>query len=127
MERVNSAEVKEIMDNCTTPDATVEAMITAANQIVNNVFGTTTHTDELLIEIEKWLSAHMVASTVFRMASDEKVGDASVKYTGQWGKRLESTPYGQMVLLLDTSGKMANTGKMAASIYAVKGEGNDNI
>jgi len=121
MERVNSAQVKEIMDGCTTPDATVEAMITAANLIVDKIFvDDVSISEELLTEIEKWLSAHMVASTVFRMTSDEKLGDASVTYTGKWGKNLESTPYGQMVLVLDVSGKMANMGKMAASIYAVK-------
>jgi len=54
-----------------------------------------------------------------RMASKEKVGEAEVTYTGKWGELLKSTPYGQMVLLLDTTGKIANAGKAKASMYAI--------
>ena len=63
----------------------------------------------------------MIASSLDRVASEEKLGDASIKYTGQWGKKLESTPYGQMVLTLDPTGLIGNLGKSAATIYAVKG------
>jgi hypothetical protein len=119
--RVTASEVKEIIEGCTTSDAMVDIMIEAASEVVTQVFeddediGTT-----LLKEIERWLTAHMVVSTVFRMGSEEKVGDAQIKYTGQWGKKLESTPYGQMVLLLDTTGKMARSGKIGATISAIK-------
>jgi hypothetical protein len=115
--RVSATEVKEIMDNCTVGDTIVGTFITGANGIVNAVFDTTDIT--VYKEIERWLTAHMLASTLARTTSEEKIGDASVKYTGKWGSKLESTPYGQMVLLLDTSGKMANAGKMAASIFAI--------
>jgi len=118
--RVDYDDVKAIMDNCTTADATVTIFITTANAIINKVFANdTTMTEDLLTEMEKWLAAHLIASTVFRTASEEKLGDASIKYTGEWGKKLESTPYGQMVLILDSSGLMANAGKMSATITAV--------
>ena len=118
--RVDYDDVKAIMDNCTTADATVTIFITTANAIINKVFASdTTMTEDLLTEMEKWLAAHLIASTVFRTASEEKLGDASLKYTGEWGKKLESTPYGQMVLILDSSGLMANAGKMSATITAV--------
>ena len=118
--RVDYDDVKAIMDNCTTADATVTIFITTANAIINKVFANdTTMTEDLFTEMEKWLAAHLIASTVFRTASEEKLGDASIKYTGEWGKKLESTPYGQMVLILDSSGLMANAGKMSATITAV--------
>jgi hypothetical protein len=118
--RVDYDDVKAIMDNCTTANATITIFITTANTIINKVFANdVTMSEEVLTEIEKWLAAHLIASTVFRTTSEEKLGDASVKYTGEWGKKLESTPYGQMVLILDSSGLMANAGKMSASIYAV--------
>ena len=120
MARVTHDEVKEIMDNCTVTDAIVDTFIGAATELITQVFTDGTVGDTLLKEIERWLTAHMLASTLSRTTSDEKLGDASVKFTGVWGKRLELTPYGQMVLILDTSGKMANAGKMAASIYAVE-------
>ena len=117
--RVTATEVKSIMDGCTTADTVVETLIKGASETVNSIFNTTDLT--LYKEIERWLTAHMLASTLARTTSEEKIGDASAKYTGKWGSKLESTPYGQMVLILDTTGKMANAGKMEASIYAVKG------
>jgi hypothetical protein len=118
--RVDYDDVKAIMDNCTTADATVTVFITTANTIINKVFANdTTMSEDVLTEVEKWLAAHLIASTVFRTTSEEKLGDASLKYTGEWGKKLESTPYGQMVLILDASGLMANAGKMSATITAV--------
>jgi hypothetical protein len=118
--RVDYDDVKAIMDGCTTAGATVTIFITSANALINRVFvNDATMTEDMLTEIEKWLAAHLIASTVFRTTSDEKLGDASVKYTGEWGKKLESTPYGQMVLLLDASGLLANAGKMSATITAV--------
>ena len=117
--RVTHSEVKIIMDNCTVADGTVNTFIAAGTLIIDSVFGSA-NTDALTKEIERWFVAHMLASTLVRTTSDEKVGDASVKYTGQWGKRLESTPYGQMVLQLDTTGAMAKLGKTSASIYAIE-------
>ena len=119
MARVSAIEVKEIMDNCTVIDAVVDTFIDASTALIDKIYADTLITDTLLKEIERWLTAHMLASTLARTTSDEKLGDASVKYTGQWGKKLESTPYGQMVLILDPTGLMANAGKMAATITAV--------
>ena len=50
----------------------------------------------------------------------EKLGDATVMYTGKWDKYLASTPYGQMVLTLDFTNRLGKLGKSSASIYAVK-------
>lgn len=118
--RTTIAEVKLIMKSCTAADATITAMIAAASGIVDTVFANdTTLTTTTLESIEQWLTAHFLASTFNRVASEEKLGDAQVTYTGKWGEGLRSTPYGQMVLLLDTTGLMANSSKQAASIYAI--------
>jgi hypothetical protein len=115
--RVTATEVKEIMDSCTVTDSIVGTFIKGANEVVNTVLGTSTTEYK---EIERWLTAHMIASTLHRTTSEEKLGDASVVYTGKWGEKLSSTPYGQMVLLLDTSGKMATMGKQTATITAIE-------
>ncbi len=121
MARVTIAEVKAIMDNCTVADATITAMIGAATELITETFEEdTTLTTTQKKEIERWLVAHMLASTLHRTTSEEKVGDASVKYTGKFGMRLESTPYGQMVLMLDVTGKLQNSGRRGASIYSVE-------
>ena len=120
MERTTEAEVKAIMDNCTVDNSVITPFLTAASELVTQVFsGDSTLSDTLLEEIEKWLTAHMLACTICRTTSQEQVGDVSVKYTGYWSKNLESTSYGQMVLVLDITGKMANLGKKGASIHAV--------
>jgi len=120
--RTTHDEVLEIMDSgCTVSHSVIDRLITAASAVVDQVFlGDADIGDTLLEEIECWYTAHMIASTLYRTTSEEKVGDATAKYTGQWGKKLESTPYGQMVLILDTTGKMARAGKIAASIHAVE-------
>jgi hypothetical protein len=119
--RVVASEVRQIMDNCTLSDQVVDSFIVAGTEVITEVFeGDTEINTALLKEIERWFVAHMLASTLHRTTSEEKVGDASMKYTGKWEKNLESTPYGQVVLTLDVSGRMANVGKMRASIYAVK-------
>lgn len=121
MVRTTSTEVLQLMDGCTTNSTIIDSLIKAASMIVDRVFsGDTTMSSAQLTEIERWLTAHMIASTVFRSASEEKIGDAAIKYAGKWGEMLKSTPYGQMVLLLDTSMLMSKAGKELASIYAVK-------
>lgn len=119
--RTTSAEVLEIMDNCTVSTSIIDNIITVASNLVDQVFENDTEADSTTLEaIEQYLTAHILASTISRTTSEEKLGDAFVKYTGKWGEQLKSTPYGQMILVLDFTGKMAKSGKTAASIYAVK-------
>jgi len=49
----------------------------------------------------------------------EQVGDAKVEYIGKFGMGLDSTPYGQTLKMLDTSGELAAADKKKASIYAI--------
>lgn len=119
MARVTPAEVKVILDNTELSDAVLTAYITGANAMVTSVLGDADVPASVLKEIERWLAAHMVAVSRERTAEAEEAGGARVKYTGQYGTGLASTPYGQMVMALDPTGKMATTGKRAVSFYAV--------
>ena len=120
MARTTATEVKAILDGCTLADATVDEFIHSANLVVTDVLGDDSDlSDSQLEDIERWLTAHLISATTWRTAKIEKVGEASVTYTGVFGKYLEMTPYGQMVKLLDTTGKMGNIGKKGASIYAI--------
>ena len=117
--RVTATEVKAIMPEVVILDATVDLYIAAGSLLIDSVFGAT-NTDALTKQIETWFIAHMIASTQSRMSIEEKLGDASVKYHDWKGEGLSSTPYGQVILLLDNLGLMSNIGKRAASIYAIK-------
>lgn len=119
--RVTAEEVQAIMEG-TFADSDIidETYIVAASALVDQVFsGDANIGDTLLKEIERWLTAHMIAISLQRTAASEEIEGAKVKWTGSWGKGLESTSYGQMVLLLDTSGKMAKAGKAAIKIRAI--------
>ena len=118
--RTTSAKVLQILDGCTLTGTVVDVFIATASRVLDSVFASdTTMTADQLIDIETWLAAHMIACTLHRQASQEQVDDASIKYTGFWSKDLESTSYGQMVKVIDTSGKMANAGKKLASMTAI--------
>lgn len=126
MARVTFDEVVEIMDNCNLSSTVITTYINAANILLNSIFGISNPEEEsseqetdLYKEMERWLAAHMIASTRFRIASLEQVGDAKVEYIGKFGMGLDSTPYGQTLKMLDTSGELAAADKKKASIYAI--------
>lgn len=125
-------EVLEIMKGCVLTENQIHPFMKSANMLIERVFeyDTTTTTDQKA-EIEKWLTAHLVTSVYgvsgttgsSGMIKSEKIGDAEISYaisSGAFGKGLDSTPYGVMAKQLDTTGLLANAGKMAASIFAIK-------
>ena len=120
MARVTATEVKAIMNNCTATDSTVGTFILAANKLVSEVFEDSDLDAGMLKEIERYLTAHIISSTVERQTTEEKLGDASVKYAGKWGDKLSSTSYGQIAMILDTEGLLAKMGKMSATITAIE-------
>ena len=113
--RVTATEVKEIFDT-TLSDAQLDTFILAANLVVTEKLSTSGLSTAMLKEIERWLSAHLAAIRD-QMPSQEKIGDASVRYQGETGMGLRFTSYGQQVMLLDTTGTLANSlGKKGAVI-----------
>lgn len=122
--RVTEEEVLEVMPSDTTlTEDTILPFITSANVFVTDLLAAV-HTDAILKEIEKWLSAHMATVARERLSKEAGAGGAYIKYAGEWGQELSSTQFGQMVLMLDTSNKLRNLkdGKKQAYLYAVPGE-----
>ena len=119
MARTTATEVKQILDNSTLADAIVDAYIIAANALVTKLLSGKGLGDVLMEEIERWLTAHMISVTRERMGAKEEAGGAKIEYTGTYGQALKSSPYGQMVMTLDTTGNMAASGGKKASIYAI--------
>ena len=122
MARTTVNAVLAIMGRSSAGTVDIEAFITSANLVVSRVFsGDTTTSLELLTEIETWYTAHMLAATIWKQVEEEKVGDATIKYAGKTGMKLEYTSYGQMVMQLDPTGKMeASIGKRQWKITAIK-------
>ena len=123
MARIDATAVRLILNtNVTILDASIDAIIGDANNLVTEILGDDSElTASMKASIEKWLTAHMIVCTVERMEAKAKGGPAEVTYTGKWGKGLESTSYGQMAMTLDTTGKLraVMSGK-AATIFAVE-------
>ena len=103
MARVTSQEVKEII---TTSKEDLRAFITPANLIVTEKLSSE-HSDALLKEIERWLSAHFIACSE-RQPTKIRIGESETSWNWNQTQGLESTTYGQAVLALDTSGVMSN-------------------
>jgi len=119
MARTTATEVKQIIDTDLS-DTIVDAFIAGATELVTEVLGSdTTITDTLKEEIERWLTAHMLASTRVQQLASGKAGPAAAVYQGKTGMKLESTMYGQTVMTLDSTGKFAALGGKSAMIYAV--------
>jgi hypothetical protein len=119
---VTASDVRLIMNVSITTltDVMIAPFLAAAGTMIDEVFADVSVDDTLLEEIEKWFTAHMIASTIYRTAVEEKLGDASVKYNSTKGEGLASTPYGQMVMILDINGLMGKLGKQSATIHAVE-------
>jgi hypothetical protein len=118
--RVTATEVKAILKETELTDPNVEEFIAAATLVVDSVFsGDTTTSASLLKEIERWFTAHLIACTLERMEKEAGAGTAYIKYIGDYGQGLSGTPYGQAIMTMDITGKMAMLYRRAASTRAV--------
>jgi len=108
MPRVTDAEVFAIIDTTLTD---IDVFINTANMMVTSWLETAGLTDETLKEIERYLVAHVLSVNDPRAKSMGISGAPYESYQGQWGKGLEGTSYGQMAILLDTSGTLNQIAK----------------
>ncbi len=92
-------------DDITT--AIADIFILAANQLTNKVETEGGLTDaDILKEIERWLSAHFIAIRE-PQAKSERAGDVAQTVQEKVDLYFAQTRYGQMALLLDTTGTLA--------------------
>ena len=111
MARVTDTEVKTIL--ATTVDTT--PFIDTANIFINEVLGTAGLSEALLTKIELWLSAHFTCMMDPRV-SFETISSAQGTFEGKTGMSLDFTRYGQQAKLLDSSGRLANAGKLQGRV-----------
>ena len=118
MARVTSAEVKYIIDTDIDSDS-MDFWINTANTIISEAIDGSTLVDTAQAKkMEQLLVAHFIASIYERQADSRSIGPLSESFA-KLGKHLESTNYGQALLVLDPTGKLANRGKKKAFIRAV--------
>ena len=108
MARVTDAEVEEIIEYDSSISLT--PFINIANQLVTELCADSDYSDDRLLEIERWLSAHFYTVRDQRAAS-EKAGSVAISYQYKIGMLLQNTRYGQQALILDTAGNLAQLNK----------------
>lgn len=122
MARVEPHEVLEII---TTDKVDIEPYITAANSLVTSELGDEGLGSARLKEIERWLAAHFLVHAGTDSAPgqvvEEAIGETRRRFSeGQAAfGNLDSTRYGKMAMLLDTTGKLAGLGKTRARFTVV--------
>ena len=108
MARVTVSEVREIITTSIL-DASLTVFITQANLFVTANLGGEGLSDDLLKEIERNIAAHFIHAADPR-TTEEKIGDAAEKYSGEFATGLSATSYGQNAMMLDTTGILATVG-----------------
>ena len=108
--RVDDSDVFEIIDTSLTD---IDVHINAAHLMVEGYLASSGLSEEILTEIERYLAAHVLSVQDMRTKS-VGVDVLSESYQGQWGYMMKGTSYGQMAILLDTSGTL---GKIAEKGY----------
>lgn len=117
--RVSPIDVEDIIDTSLT-DAQIIAFITAANQMISDHgLAAAGVSSDGLVQVEKWLSAHLLSTRDQRIEQERFADGTSFRYQGETGLALDATHYGQMVKLFDTSGILANAHKLRPSITAL--------
>lgn len=118
--RVIASDVSAILDNTSLTDPQIEIYITTAETLVTEVLGSSDLGADMLKEIERYLTAHLIVMTRERLSKKEEAGSAKIEYAGVFGSGLDATSHGQMVKVLDTTGGFAALGGKEVSIYAIK-------
>lgn len=118
--RTTKTAVRYVIQTALADDA-IDALIKQANLMVTRVVGNEGLAEDLLKDLETWLTAHLIAVGKERQPISEKVGDIWLTFekTGMKGY-LSSTSYGQTVLFLDTTGNFQKRSLKQASITAIK-------
>lgn len=107
--RVNVADVKDIIDTTLTKGQ-IHAFINGAHQIVLDNLTGEGLSEETLTEIERYLSAHLLALRDQQVQSERIGSEYQATYQGKTDKGFEATFYGQTAVSLDPSGKLAEAG-----------------
>lgn len=119
MARTTNTEVKAIMDTDLTDDQ-IDGYIESATALVDSWFDGVAATETMLKEVERWLTAHLIAISRERQAKEEGAGGAYIRYAGLFGTGLKTTSYGQTAIEIDVTGTLKKVSGRPVFFKAVK-------
>jgi hypothetical protein len=101
----------------TVTDEEIQASIDDATLIVAQCSGVASLSADVQTAILKYVTAHLMSALYGKsgVVTSETLGDASTTYASggtMFGQQLDSTPYGQRALLLDSTGCLRRLGRM---------------
>lgn len=111
--RVSDIEVRMVIEIDASLD--IDAFILAANLMVTALCTDSSLLATQLKEIERWLSAHLVAIRE-PMALSRKAGPFAESYMSKVALGLDVTHWGQQAMLMDTSGALAQANKQGGTV-----------
>lgn len=117
--RTTVAKVRQIIDT-ELEDENIVGIIEGASILLDQLFISISMPDTILTEIERWLTAHLIAISKERQAKKEGAGGAYIEYAGEYGSGFEATSYGQTAVALDYSGTLKGLSGKSAKITAIK-------
>lgn len=101
-------------------DEDITSFITLATTLVSETVTETTLSANRLDLITRYLAAHLIAVSDDELrAASKKIGNTQYNFNELLGMGLKSTRYGQMALLLDTSGSLSSISPVQASLKAL--------
>ena len=116
--RTTATEVKDVITTSLT-DVQVDTFISTANVMVNAHLSGSGLGEGLLTEIEKYITAHLIAMTKDQKPMEVEIDGVKEKYQGKTGMNLQATFFGQIAVALDSTGKLSMVGKGRTSIKAI--------
>lgn len=116
--RATETDVRSVL-NTGLENPEIQRLLGFANRQVTATLSSAGLTDAVLKDIETWLTAHFIAIGKERQTEEERVDDIWVVHQGIFKEGLRSTTYGQMVLMLDTSGSFNKATKQKVSFHAI--------
>ncbi len=122
--RVNPTDVKVVLPSpVAMSDGDIQLHIDIANRFVDGVLSGTDLGEVRLSDIERYVSAHLVAISEQELGLliEKEIGETRSRFGGTFplAAGLKFTRFGHMALALDTTGKLAATGKPAALFRVV--------
>lgn len=118
MSTITIDEVRAIIPT-TIPDEDMVHFIEFADAMMD-VLRETDLPPKIMKEINRWMTAHLIASSRERQAREEGAGGAYIKYTGMSYTGLRGTTYGQQAIALDTTGTLNTIAGKAAKMWVIK-------
>jgi len=104
--RVTATEVKAIIETSES-DSAIAPQIAIATLLVDEIAAAdSTVLAARLKEIERWVAAHFIASSLDPRAKSEGVKGITETIEGSFGMGFEMTRYGQQALILDSTGTL---------------------